>query len=236
MKITFLGTSHGVPEANRRCSCTMVEIGGRYYFIDMGMMAMEEMVTKGFSVEMVKGIFITHMHGDHMNGLFQFLDLIGWYFKTADPTICFPDIDGARIIGEWHALCGVERKLRYEEVKPGIIFEDDKLTVTAIPTQHIKKSYAFLLKAEGKSVLFIGDLKKPSVDFPQIAKECEIDLAVCEGAHFPTIEYEPVLAECKIKKVCINHYVPRNIPHIQQLVRDMDIPVIMVNDGMEITV
>jgi len=34
MKILFLGTSHGVPEANRRCSCTMIEIGDKRYFVD----------------------------------------------------------------------------------------------------------------------------------------------------------------------------------------------------------
>lgn len=87
MKITFLGASHGVPEANRRCSCTMVEVSGRYYFVDMGIMAIDELVTRGIPVDAVKGIFITHMHGDHTNGLFSFVDLITWYFKNVDPEI-----------------------------------------------------------------------------------------------------------------------------------------------------
>ena len=36
MKITFLGTSHGVPAADRYCSCTMLEVNGAHYFIDAG--------------------------------------------------------------------------------------------------------------------------------------------------------------------------------------------------------
>ena len=36
MKITFLGTSHGAPCAERHCSCTMVEVNGALYFIDAG--------------------------------------------------------------------------------------------------------------------------------------------------------------------------------------------------------
>ena len=36
MNITFLGTSHGVPSAERYCSCTMIEVGGATYFIDCG--------------------------------------------------------------------------------------------------------------------------------------------------------------------------------------------------------
>ena len=88
MRITFIGASHGVPEPNRKCSCTMIEISGRYYFIDMGTPSIDHLVTAGIPVDAVKGIFITHMHGDHTNGLVSFIDLISWYFKTADPTIC----------------------------------------------------------------------------------------------------------------------------------------------------
>ena len=27
MRVVFLGSSHGIPEANRRCSCALVEVG-----------------------------------------------------------------------------------------------------------------------------------------------------------------------------------------------------------------
>ena len=98
MQITFLGASHGVPEANRRCSCTLIETNGRYYFIDMGVNAIDALRTRGIEVEDVKGIFITHMHGDHTNGLISFVDLISWYFKTADPEICLPNLEGVEAI------------------------------------------------------------------------------------------------------------------------------------------
>ena len=78
MKITFIGSSHGVPEANRRCACTMLEIAGRYYFVDMGTMAMDVLRTKGISPDDVNGVFITHKHGDHTDGLPQFVDLCSW--------------------------------------------------------------------------------------------------------------------------------------------------------------
>ena len=55
MQITFLGASHGVPEANRRCSCTLIETNGRYYFIDMGVNAIDALRTRGIEVEDVKG-------------------------------------------------------------------------------------------------------------------------------------------------------------------------------------
>ena len=49
MRITFIGTSHGVPEPERRCSCTMIETQGRYYFIDMGTQAIEDVIKRGIA-------------------------------------------------------------------------------------------------------------------------------------------------------------------------------------------
>ena len=238
MKITFLGASHGVPEANRRCSCTMVEVSGRYYFVDMGIMAIDELVTRGIPVDAVKGIFITHMHGDHTNGLFSFVDLITWYFKNGDPEIFLPRIEGAKIIQDWLTLNTTAVKdIRYREVTPGVIFDDGLLKVTAIGTQHCQKSYAYLLEAEGKRVLFTGDLKRPAEDFPAVIREGYTDLVVCEAAHFPTTEYLPVFKGCRIGKVVVNHYANWNIPNIQQLAKDMnDVPVSLANDGMEVQI
>ena len=60
MKITFLGTSHGVPEANRKCSCIMIEVGENIYFVDMGMPVVDELRTRGKSMAAVKGASLLH--------------------------------------------------------------------------------------------------------------------------------------------------------------------------------
>ena len=85
MRIIFFGSSHGVPEPNRRMSSILVEVGENRYFIDMGTQSIEQLITRRIPVESVKGIFITHMHGDHTDGLPAFLDLTGWYFKKPTP-------------------------------------------------------------------------------------------------------------------------------------------------------
>lgn len=236
MRVTFLGTSHGVPEPNRRCSCTMVETAGRVYFVDMGMSAIEELRNRGIAVESVKGIFITHMHGDHTDGLIPFVDIISWYFKETDPVIHLPDLAGVDAINHWLSVENVSRELRYKEVAEGVLFDDGVLKATAIRTRHCDRSYAYILEAEGKAVLFTGDLERPDVDFPEIARQRRLDLAVCEAAHFPATEYAPVLKACDVAKICINHYSPWNIPNMQQLAKDMgETPVITVSDGMEVT-
>lgn len=234
MKLTFLGTSHGVPEPNRQCSATLVEVAGRYYVVDMGCMVIPELVNRGISIDDVKGVFITHLHGDHTNGLPQFVDLISWYYKTPEPAILLPELTLMEDLRAWLAHQGVEMKaLPFEKIRPGVIFDDGTLKVTAIPTEHHIPSYGFLLEAEGKRVLFTGDLKHPSVDFPKV--EGHLDLAVCEGAHFLVTDYLPVWEGMDIGRIAIHHYVNRNVAHILKIRKELaPMPVTMVADGMEI--
>ena len=104
-----------------------------------------------------------------------------------------------------------------KKITDGTIFDDGYLKVTAIPTQHCPDSHAFFVEAEGKAVLFTGDLKHPNVDFPKIAKEKPTEFIICEAAHFPATDYAPVLAACPTKQVLVNHYAPWNIPNVMQL-------------------
>lgn len=235
MKLTFLGTSHGVPEPNRKCSCTMITVGERVYFVDMGVMAIGELVNRDIPVESVKGIFITHMHGDHTNGLVHFADLISWYYTGADPEIHLPLLEGARIISDWIALsCHAVRELRYRQVTEGTVYDDGFLKVTAVRTKHTASSYSYRVEADGKAVVFTGDMHHPSVDFPAaLAKDA--DLVICEGAHFAATEYQSVLEQCAPKRVTVNHYAPWNVPHIITLKKELpDLRIALAHDGMEI--
>ena len=63
MKITFIGATHEVTG-----SCTLLEIGGRYYLVDRGMeqgVDMFENVPLPLSPGDISAVFITHAHIDH---------------------------------------------------------------------------------------------------------------------------------------------------------------------------
>ena len=238
MKLTVIGSSHGVPEANRRCSCTMVEVGGNIYFVDMGTQAIEELRTRGKSIDAVKGIFITHMHGDHTNGLISFIDLITWYFKTPDPVVVLPDPDAGRVIREWLdvTINKATKDIRYQRTRAGVVYDDGALRVTAIPTQHCKDSHAYLMEAEGKRVLMTGDLRNPAVDFPYV--KGPLDLMLCESAHFPATDYLPVLEKLELKQICFTHYSPRNMLSLYEMKKAMDergLPMTIATDNLELT-
>ena len=209
MRIIFNGTSHGVPEHHRRCSSYILAVRGSYYMIDMGTQAIEELRRRGIPIEAVKLVICTHPHGDHTDGVISFADLANWYFRKADPAILLPD---ERLIAPLKAWMTVtengnppRENLRIGAFTAGVAYEDENLRLTAIPTQHCVNSYAFLVEAEGRRVLFTGDLKHPNVDFPQAAFETELDLIVCELAHFSPDDCIPVFDKTKAKRILHSH-------------------------------
>ncbi len=192
----------------------MIEVGDNVYFVDMGTSAMDALRARGIPIESVKGIFITHMHGDHTNGLPQFVDLITWFFTDTDPTICIPNVEAGRVINDWIKVTQnrYKKDIKYVETHAGVVFDDGVLKMTAVPTQHCDRSFSYIAEAEGKTVLFTGDLKNPAMDFPVSALERPLDLVVCEAAHFDPTDYLPVLEGHDIKRLRVTHYSDRFVP------------------------
>ena len=83
MKIRFLGTGHGVPTATRSCSSTLIESGGAIYYVDGGAPIVDRTLQSGRALTDARAFFITHTHGDHVNGIFHFTDLINWRYTDA---------------------------------------------------------------------------------------------------------------------------------------------------------
>lgn len=71
MDLIFLGTSAGVPTRNRNVSGTaLTESSGRgWYLVDCGEATQHQLLRTPLSLRMLRGCFITHVHGDHCFGL-----------------------------------------------------------------------------------------------------------------------------------------------------------------------
>jgi len=237
MRITFIGTSHGIPQQGRKCSCTLVEAGGRMYLVDLGTMITEALAERSLTPEAIGAVFLTHMHGDHVNGLPAFVDQIAWAWKDADPEIFLPEKEHAVWLEGWIAMTsGKEKAIRWRGVEDGAVFDDGVMKVTAYQNQHTARSFSFLLEAGGKRVLFTGDLKKPEKDFPALAADTSLDLIVGEAAHFSPTEYIPVCRRYRVKALCLNHCSPKRTAEIPVLAEALaPVPVTAVWDGMELT-
>ncbi len=217
MKITFLGTSHGAPTADRFCSCTMLEVNGAIYFIDAGAPMTEALLQRGITANNVKAVFTTHAHADHVGCLFPFLSLTNWYYRESSIAYhvteqFFGDALKAMVL----ATDGVTLSNRHEirVVDKDYVYKDENINVSFFPTRHIdnqgRPAYSILVEAEGKKVFFSGDLKPHLLDsdFPVYVRENDVDVFICELAHFTVDEVKPYLEQTHTKALYFNHVYP----------------------------
>lgn len=240
MKICFWGSSHGVPEKNRKCTTIMVEVQSNRYFFDMGSSVIEQLINESISFNSIKGVFITHMHGDHTFGLPSFIDLSDWFFKNYSTKIFLPRESAKTAICQWILENRVGTNGWIEELnadissyKSGEIFNDGIIKVTATKNFHIDDSYSFLIEHDGKRIIYTGDLRNPSIDFPIEFSNEKVDLLICEGAHFPLCDYSDIVNKLPIKEILVTHYTEKCAAEFDGFEKMVRANSQLVTDGLE---
>ncbi len=212
MNMTFIGTSHGVPAADRHCSSIMLECEGALYFIDAGAPLSSEILRYGKTMQAVRAVFTTHAHGDHTVGLVQLCDLFNWYYRDAAADFYVTEqahIDAIRAMIISGGTPSIDdTRVRFKLPAEGRVYEDEHILVDYIRTAHMAVSYAILVTevATGRRVLFSGDLSNAlqAADVPAVIRE-ELDGFVCEMAHFGVSHIAPYLSECRARRVWFTH-------------------------------
>jgi len=250
MKLTFLGTSHGVPGPKRFCSSTMLSVGEDVYLIDGGAPVADLLMRRGVEFRRIKAIFTTHLHSDHTLGLLPLLDVCSWcsWFQDVSYDVFLTEQVGIDAFKQ--VILATDKKLdenriRMKLTKECKIYEDENLCVTATPTIHnhngLYPAFSLIIdvKKENKRVVFTGDMHYgDACDFPILAKDEPSDVIVCEMAHFSHEVIMPILEKCPTKRVFINHVwfdYEKNMAAIEHAEKHetMPFPIHAVEDGEE---
>lgn len=214
MKITFLGTGHGLHEKGRYRTSMMLEVGGSTYLIDAGSPVMHQLINSDRALKEIRAVFITHTHNDHMMNVLEMVDAISCTTTGASIDFYIPEENAIEAIKNYLMVTsGIlnEQDARMRFYDKSFIYEDENIKLIPFETGHLRKkgrpSYGYILEAEGKRVIFSGDLSYllEMNDFPTAAKELESELFICEMAHFDFEFLRPHIKECKTKLVAFNH-------------------------------
>ena len=237
MKITFVGTSHGVPAAERFCSCYMIESGENIYFVDAGAPLADSILRNGREVNDFKALFTTHVHTDHTVGSMGLVSLMNWYYKQSSGDFFFTDEAQIKATEAWLAAAAdplvTDGRLKLRVATAGEIYEDENIKVEYIPNQHMKNSYSVLVTEGEKRVLFGGDLSHglKKDDFPKLTEE-SLDLFVCEMAHFDANDVTPYLEKCGVKILAFTHVFPlEKYDRIAEMKGKYPFEILTPNDG-----
>jgi ribonuclease Z len=149
-QITILGSGSATPTLRSHPSAQVIEIGNEYYLMDCGEGTQYRLLEQHIRLGRLRGIFISHLHGDHYFGLFGLLTSLSLSQRT-DPL----HLTGPRGLSE--VLTEVFRQsdtrlsftIHFHEVDPllpGQVFETPRFTVSTLPLQHRVPSTGFLFR------------------------------------------------------------------------------------------
>lgn len=206
MNIRFLGTGFGAPYKNRHQQSILIETGEAAYLFDAGAPVTDILSFSEYDMSKIKTVFISHLHGDHMNGLHDMINLAEFFNVRCD--IYLSEERGIKAFSDYTYMqlrCDSSR-VDFKLINQGPFYDDGKLKVTAYQNDHMKglPSYSFLIEAEGKRIYITSDLSPTLCDLPRISA----DMLIIEAAHF---DAETVISRCNelnVGKVSFVHVMP----------------------------
>lgn len=173
-RLTVLGTSSALPTVSKHQTAHVLNVREQFYLLDAG-----EGVQKGLKkcdVNMMKlnHIFISHLHGDHLFGLFGLLSTMSMLKRERALDIYAPA--PIREILEFHCRMFEKGKLypiiihELETKTSELIYENNVMTVHTIPLKHTIPSIGYLFREkEPKPNVVPYMIEKYSLSLAEIA-------------------------------------------------------------------
>lgn len=163
-EITLLGSSSAIPTSKRNLPAHVLNVHERFFLIDCGEGTQIQLRANKIRFGKIHHIFISHLHGDHMYGLYG---LISTYnlLNRKHPLHIFGPEKLEDILNNHVAL--FEKKLHFpiifhvvDPIRNEIIYQDDKLIVESIPLKHKIPSCGFLFK----ETPYLRNIKKEAIE------------------------------------------------------------------------
>ena len=152
--VRVLGSSSALPTVKRMTSAQAVLYNGTPYLIDCGEGTQIRMREYSLSFGRLRNIFISHIHGDHIFGLFGLLSTFSMLGRRTEMNIYCPEklelICNSLFASLEHNL---GFKVNYIYLNPnGInhIHSDKNLDVFSFPLVHTKPTWGFLFRETEK--------------------------------------------------------------------------------------
>jgi ribonuclease Z len=175
LRVTLLGTGTPAPVMNRFGPSILVEAGGQKFLFDAGRGALQRLVQSQVSWRDVNGVFLTHLHSDHVVG-FPDLWLTGWLTSNRDTPLLVWGPKGTtkmmsllaqayeydiqiRQFDEHASPEGVV--IRATDIAEGFAYEKNGVKIVAFDVDHapVQPAFGYRIDYAGRSVVLSGDTR-----------------------------------------------------------------------------
>jgi ribonuclease Z len=141
MRVIPLGTSSGKPTLKRNVSALAVAREAEWLLFDCGEGTQMQIARAGLSPSRLSAVFITHLHGDHFNGLPGLLSTMGLDRRTRDLGLTGPQgireyLDMLERLRVAFLTYPVELKEFNSLAESTVVYETAEYSVSAVALDH----------------------------------------------------------------------------------------------------
>lgn len=210
-KVVLLGTGNVRPSPERLGPATAIIVGDRAYLVDFGPGVVRRAAAAAaqgmpaLEPTKITVAFVTHFHPDHTAG-YPDLILTPWVLGRKALDVYGPEGTAEmtqHVLRAWRrdiaiGTKGMEHRVplavRAHDVKPGVVYKDDKVTVTAFRVSHGEwpQAFGYRFDTPGRIVVISGDTS-PSAELVSHCLPCDVLIheAYSPSANVPTMKNWP---------------------------------------------
>jgi ribonuclease BN (tRNA processing enzyme) len=219
--LTCLGVGDGWSCADRNHAAFLYRFGATTLLLDCGEPVDRNLTAGGVDYNSIDGIFLSHLHSDHIGGFFMLMQGFWLQGRRRDLPVHLTGGAIKPLQSMLQALYLFDGRLnfrtRFVAHKAGRSVRVRNVQVTPFPTSHLdglrmkfeKKfpvdfsAFCFLLQSSGLRIGHSGDLGRPEDLEPLLQRP--LDLLVCELAHFQPQDLFLYLRGRAIKRIVFVH-------------------------------
>ncbi len=154
--VTILGSASAKPTAGRHPSAQVVNVHEQLYLVDAGEGVQRQLFRYGINPLKLRAVFISHLHGDHVFGLFPLLSTLGLYGRKT-PLPVFAPAPFGEMLACYRRYFDPEPpfEVEWREVRTtehALLLANRTLEVWSIPLRHRVPAAGFLFREKEPSL------------------------------------------------------------------------------------
>jgi ribonuclease Z len=178
MKVTILGSSSALPTSDRYPSAHVLNAHERLFLIDCGEGTQMQLRKCKIKFGKINHIFISHLHGDHVFGLYGLLSTFNLMGRENPVHIYAPENYDRMLSSHLNDFdITLNFKINFTPLRgkdPVRILDEKYITATSFPLRHRVEAFGFLFreKPAERNIIkeYIETYEIPIVKIPQIKK------------------------------------------------------------------
>ena len=148
--LNVLGTASALPTTERHPSAQVLDVRGRLFMIDCGECAQIGLRKAKVSFLKIEHICLSHLHGDHLFGIFGLLSTMGMLGRSSVLNIYAPKSFGSVLdFFMEHFGEGIRFEINFVELEmfePTVVYENRTVELLAFPLNHRVETFGFIIR------------------------------------------------------------------------------------------